>query len=287
MLILLHQVQENHFFIACYGETLEVYYQIDEVYVNGTKVGNLNSGNDLWSREENEFSFDVGLLNFPTYEGGAASNSIQIKIDVKNSELPPNNCVQYATEIDFLTIQYEVIDPFVLIPGLGGSPSSFAASGYVENLKNTYGIPSKILSYDSPLITPLNQGCAAFPSSYNQTTIPIKDKIVQAANEWGTDAINIIAHSKGGLEGVNLINSLLFNETMVDAGVFNDAIIESRLKVNTLSTHGSPFEGTRLADKLIQPIAKVSYQFTLTQDLLIGLCDLTVKGQLISQIIWI
>ena len=262
------------------GEADLLYYEVDEVFLNGIKIGELTSGDNQWAVSKNVLTVDIRQLNFPSAPGTPVSNVIQIKIDSRNSDVVLSSgqigCQRWAAEVDFISIQFDVIDPFILIPGFGGMPDSFNDNAFKENLMNTYGIPSEILSYDSPDVMFFSSElCESLELSYKGTINSIKAQTITLAELWQTDSLNIIGHSKGGLESLYLIKSLQVFEDKVNVGNFNNTKIPDKLTIDSLSTYGTPYEGTLLADWLVDSTSPLASEFLLVSNLMPGLCDLT------------
>tara|TARA_R110001583_G_scaffold65684_3_gene189648 strand:- start:1801 stop:3324 length:1524 start_codon:yes stop_codon:yes gene_type:complete len=277
------QTSDEQFLFDCDNDgTPElIYYEVDEVFLNGKKIGELTSGNNQWAVSKNVLTVDVRQLNFPANIGATAQNVIHIKIDSKNSDVilssGQQGCKKWAAEVDFIAVQFDVIDPFLIIPGFGGSPANLSSQMFKENLMNTYGIPSEIISYSSPDYIPFDSNpCESVELSYKGTINEIKTKTLALAEQWQTDSLNIVGHSKGGLESLYLIENLLNFQDRVNVGVFNNTKVPSILTVDTLATYGTPYEGTLLADWGTGPITGHVSEFLLT-NFTPGLCDLTTS----------
>jgi len=259
-----------------------VYYEVNEVFLNGVKIGELKSGNNTWSSAKNIIEADINLLNFPLNQGLSASNSVQIKVDVKNTDVELSSggkgCNFWETEIDFVSLHYEVIDPFVIIPGLGGDPTNLQASLFKENLMNKYGIPSEIISYDYPDYYPSPSAgnlCETTSLSYRTTVGSIKAQILTLAEQWQTDSINLVGHSKGGLESIFLIKNLQMYNDKVNVVHFNTVKIPAELKINSFATLGTPYKGTEVANRLTPTLLKFSEETLLAGKYIPSFCDLT------------
>jgi len=243
----------------------------------------LESGNNQWATKKNIIIANISQLNFPTEVGGIGNNTIQIKIDSKNKYVELSNneigCQAWAAEIDFIAIQYSVIDPFILIPGFGGDPKRFNDNQYKEYLMNTYGIPSEVISY-APLSTPSTSYfiCDAQNQNYEENLSIINQQVLAIADNWKTDSLNIIGHSKGGLESLNLISDLLEQQYTVNVGQLNNLNLPSTLTINTLTTLGTPYKGTLLADWVTKPARTFTDQFSVFKEFMPSLCDLQVDN---------
>lgn len=282
------------FYNDCDGDGIEdlVYFEVDEVYLNGKKIGELTSGNNQWAVAKNVLTTDIRQLNFPQNIGATAANVIQIKIDSKNANIELSSgqigCKRWAAEVDFITVQFDVIDPFVLIPGFGGNSDTFDSSGYKDELMNYYGIPSEVIAYESPanaISYPIQ--CAKVDTSYKYNHYSIQEQIIALANNWHTDSLNIVAHSKGGLESLYLIDWVLKNNTLVTAAAINNTLQPTKLIIKSLTTHGTPFEGSKLANWVLDTLntgVGFANLVPYVEHLIPGLCDLTThKATLFSK----
>jgi len=275
------------------GELETVAYEINEVYLNGQKIGVLKSGNDQWSLNSGT-KVPVELLNFPNSQGVGGQNKIEVHVDTGNETVVTSSeqvgCMVWKAEVDFVTIKFNVIDPFILLPGIGGSETSLVNSNYKSHLMNKYGIPSEIISYPPPNIkddpfamTYFN--CADVPVSFDLNKEVILPQIASFASEWKTDSINIAAHSKGGLESLTITKAMnIKEEVKIYSANINNTLEEITLKVNTISSHASPFLGARIADKLKGSATYfgkriADYEvFENAQNFVPQLCDLSTKN---------
>lgn len=227
-------------------ELEKVFAERNEVYFNGELIGELKGANDQWNIEENTFEIDIDKLKLPTSPGGQATNTVQIKIDVDNASLVTSagqtGCRVWAAEIDYVAIEYEVVDPIALIVGLGRNPGTLNGSALKSDLENL-GIDVRVFSYS----TGINncQGTSFFPQG-NQ----VADEIVGWMKELGASGINIIGHSKGGLDSRVIVNRFATGADLIDTGTMDGSPVRSDIKVNSLVTLSTPHYGTVLADAM-------------------------------------
>ncbi|MDX1472288.1 MAG: hypothetical protein R3213_12385, partial [Flavobacteriaceae bacterium] len=126
----------------CDGDEIndQIAPEVDEVYFNGEKIGVLRGSNEQWDLGRNTFELSIDKLNLLTEPtpGGFARNTLEIEVDVANEDTVLSSgqvgCKAWATEIDFVILEFEVVDPIALNVGLFGSPSTFEASGFKDRI---------------------------------------------------------------------------------------------------------------------------------------------------------
>lgn len=204
----------------------------DYVYVNNRLVtdatGNgifLQSGNDTWSI----MSFDIPTtwLLFPTQQGTdntkplPRNNEIAIDIDVTTPGY-------WAIECDWGSIFIKSpIRPVLLVHGWNGDPSTWNTfKGFFEGDKIPFRIPA------AGILDPL--GAIA------NNALSIGAEIVRLKNRFGVDKVNLMVHSKGGVD--------------------SRRAIENRKDVENLIQLGTPNHGSELADALYDPLSLIPIQ---------------------------
>jgi len=197
--------------------------EVDNVYINGNFIGTLDGANESWSTVRFDIPiewFQDGKIKDATYnDPGVAptpgENWIEIDINTTPCYIDGDSC--WAVQTDYGEIQVKGMRPAALIHGLnvnlvgGGSPSSW-------NTFRTY-IPGNV----SEAYQLNGNGSVA-----NNARI-IENFIDQTLSGFGVKEINIIGHSKGGLDST---------ETIIGRGHIIENII----------TLGSPLLGTEYAD---------------------------------------
>ncbi|WP_298361282.1 carboxypeptidase regulatory-like domain-containing protein [Runella sp.] len=171
--------------------------EIDYVYVNGKlitttsgQIWTLGSGNNTWSTPS--IMIPIEYIKFPSQTGNAntlpkAENSIQIAIDVPNT-------TYWAIECDWISINIESKAlPLVFVRGFGiasggiGDTPSEIWQNFADFAARD-GIPFHIAQSLDP--------CGGIIDNGNR----IGNEIAIAKNTFGTQKINLVAHSKGGLD---------------------------------------------------------------------------------------
>ena len=191
----------------------------DRVLFNGHVVPSefLTGDNNIWIL--NSFTIEGDWINFADENGNPGINTIEIQIDTAN----PNDEV-WCTAIDWAALTIEAPRPVLLIHGInpipGSNPTAAWANVWKPNLQNL-GIPVDDIN--------LSTGLVALDSIQNNS-VKISTKIEALLDKWGVDKVNIVAHSKGGLDSRDYI--------------------ENHNTVEVLAQMGTPNAGSPLADAI-------------------------------------
>lgn len=248
--------------------------EINKVYFNGELIGEMAGDNNVWRMQR--FSIDINLVNFPSTPGATATNELSIAIDTANESVQLSSgavgCRVWATEIDWVALQFEAASPIVLVPGLMGSTDSFEESGYVQALEEV-GLPVELVD--------LNFGTSSFKacagdglSMFNQAEV-LRQKVSEIARKYGSESVSLIGHSKGGLDSRAFAHLVRNTEIPVQIRTMSGQSLYARLKVPSIATHGSPHKGTVLADQLSHSIGT---HWPRLHQLFNDLCALTTYG---------
>lgn len=166
------------------------YPEVDYLYMNGNLITDeygdpvtLQSGNNIWSTWSCQFPTE--FLKFPQQQGSVttkptASNVVTISIDQWD--------VGWAVECDWVAVTLvSPVRPFVLVHGFQGSPGAW--STFTEYLDDD-GLP-----YYLPAANELGPVASIAGNAAAINTI-----VDGSLNRFGVDRVNIVAHSKGGLD---------------------------------------------------------------------------------------
>jgi pimeloyl-ACP methyl ester carboxylesterase len=164
--------------------------EIDRVHVNNHYVGDLTGANQTWSVTQLEV--DAEYLNFPQdcaspWPPTPAANRIRIDIDTANEDIGE---LVWAVEVDWgaLIISNPRL-PIVLVHGWTGSASSSASSwDTFKGFLDADGIPYRVATTLDPM------------GSISYNAGKIREEINAAKLEYGVDKVNLVAHSKGGVD---------------------------------------------------------------------------------------
>jgi pimeloyl-ACP methyl ester carboxylesterase len=188
----------------------------DRVSFNGNVVPTefLQGDDGVWRL--NEFSVPIEWVNFPADPGPGGSivpadNIVQIDIDTANSDFV------WCTAIDWAALTFKVARPIVMAHGILSDGESWnkASFSWVNKL-NSLGIPNS---------NRLNMGRL---DSIQSNSIKIAGEVANATRRWGVDKVDLVCHSKGGLDSRHYVE--------------NHDTVERVIQI------GTPNGGTRLAD---------------------------------------
>lgn len=190
----------------------------DRVYFNDRPVPEefLTGGNGIWKL--NTFQVPIEWVRFREPGAGIAEpgrNEVRIDIDTANSE------EVWCTAIDWAALSFEAVRPVVMAHGIL-SDNSVWRDVWVPSLQAA-GVP---VSDD------INPSMGMLDSIQNNAA-KIGSAVAEAKDRWGVDKVNLVTHSKGGLD------SRHYAEGADDIG--------------TLVQLGTPNAGSPLAD-LVQGI---------------------------------
>lgn len=201
----------------------------DRILFNGHVVPSefLSGDNNIWIL--NSFTIEADWINFADDNGNPGINTIEIQIDTAN----PNYQV-WCTAIDWAALTIEAPRPVLLIHGIspfpGSDPTAAWANVWKPELQNL-GIPVDDIN--------LSTGLFALDSIQNNSA-KISTKIETLLDKWGVDKVNIVAHSKGGLDSRDYI--------------------ENHNTVEVLAQMGTPNAGSPLADAIQQGVLAASIE---------------------------
>jgi hypothetical protein len=211
----------------------------DRVYFNGNPVTPqfLTGQSDGWAL--NTFTIDSRWINFPPDPGDGkmpapAMNTVRIVIDTGNTEIPS------CTSVDWAALSIRVARPVLLVHGFLIAQEW----GTWQFRLGSMGLP-----YYAADVGTL--------SNIYQNALQLATQVPMLRRRWGVDSLNILAHSKGGLDSRQYVEN-------IDG-------------VPTLFQIGSPNGGTPLAD-LARIIARYFNLGGFVDFLAPGLRDLTVDN---------
>jgi len=151
--------------------------------------------NDTWI--ENSFQIPISWIKFPTDPGAGgtltpADNAIRLDIDTAN---PVNE--DWCTSIDWVSMNIPAPSPVLMVHGILSSGDTWN-SQWVPGL-TALGIPNETITLGGP-------GGIALDSIQNNSA-KISNKVDERLNRFGVEKVNIVAHSKGGLDSREYIES--------------------------------------------------------------------------------
>lgn len=255
----------------CDGDNITEVLQpeVDEVYFNGHLMGTLDGDNNIWKFNDT-FEVPIEWVNFPASPGDTAINKVEIKIDVDNAEIPLSGggrgCQVWATSIDWIGLKFDAAQPIYLMTGLFGNPGALNTSGYVDNIENNVGVYAEVIEHGFASYGFCSANELNAISSHADEFI---NKIVESGKRLGTSEVHLIGHSMGGLDGRMVLKKLAEKEYPAQVGTMDGQPVYENVKVNSLTTHGSPHKGSLVADYL----PYILNSTTLVEDL----CELKVS----------
>jgi len=186
----------------------------DRVYFNGHLVPTefLTGEDDVWKL--NSFNIPIEWINFPPDPGEGnsitkATNTITIDIDTANSD------DTWCTSIDWASLNIQVPQPVLTVHGI------LSGSGTWTKIwkPNIEGLGLPYASIDM-----------GYLDSIQNNAGKISNRVNSLQKQWGVDTVNIVSHSKGGLDSRDYI--------------------EGANTVGTLVQLGTPNAGSKLADSV-------------------------------------
>lgn len=244
--------------------------EIDKVYINDQYIGTLSGANETWS--VTRLDFDIRYVKFARStcrETGdsqgqqqldtchsapiPAQNTIRIDIDTGNG-----GAKIWAVEVDWGAISFDAARPVLFVHGKGGSNAgggcgmpNHAGDGYdywdCNDQQYFFGFRGRFSS--SGYLTAITQNRLGGNAAIQTNSWILKGIIAELRQRYGVQRINIVAHSKGGLDSRGYISDRKLNPA-------ND--------VETLVTLATPHHGSYLANVAMNlfPISALFGEFT-------------------------
>lgn len=229
--------------------------EINKVYFNGKYKYTLAGGNDLWFKQS--FYVDIGEVRF------GQDNIIKVEIDTANSG------EYWCTAVDWVSITFDAAYPYVLAHGIDAGEDTWTwqtgnkldDGDYCDNEYDTAntvqtalrerGVLCKVFFIDGEQA----KGECAEKDSFSGekktgkhgtaacNAKELKQKIAKFLKPLKAKKVNIIAHSKGGLDSQELAK-----------------ISAPEFEIATLSTLSTPHLGSVVSDmQLMQQMKNTTY----------------------------
>ncbi len=230
--------------------------EVDHVYVNGNLVLNpqgqpaiLTSGNNTWSTWSVEIPIE--FLKFPQSMGTSnvspsQTNQIEIEIDLNDHG--------WAVECDWIYFHIKSpTRPIMLVHGWNSSGSTWTS------FSNDYLVPDGI-----PYLIP-NDGASdlILPRAYSiNNANGISEEIQRMLNKFGVDKVNIVAHSKGGLDSRMYLR------------LYGGQYVENLVQIAT------PNHGSRVADYVLTTGGGIAYALLIGDYALLNLTTPFMETQM-------
>jgi hypothetical protein len=181
----------------------------DRVSFNGNVVPGefLHGDNNIW--ELNEFDIPIDWVNFPSEDVGGGSptpadNIVRIDIDTANTDLV------WCTSIDWAAIHIDAPRPVVFVHGILSSHEAW--------IKSNFNWVDKLDSLGIPNANPLDMGNL---DSIQNNSAKIAMAVEQAKQRFGVEKVNLVCHSKGGLDSRNFVENNDSVERVIQLGTPN------------------------------------------------------------------
>lgn len=156
--------------------------EVDYVNVNGHRLqGSLTSGNNRWDTVSFQVPIQQLLFPAPVPKGSTpanAPNEIRIDIDVANTD------EVWCVEVDWAVLHLEAARPAVLVNGILSNDHAWDA---MRPMLWQRGLPNYAQELDAT-------------SGIFHNAADLANEMDDIKASFGVDRINIIAHSKGGLD---------------------------------------------------------------------------------------
>ena len=202
----------------------------NKVYVNGHYVGDLTGGNNSW--KQTHFQVDVRHIRFAVprcNEGSptekpvnisectsppiASHNTVHIDIDADNSRKA------WAIGVDSAALWFDAARPILLVHGRGGSkpgddacsvPDAGDGCTYWDENDGEYYFGFRGLLNEAGFLTLHMENFMGQDAPATHAKI-IKRVVQQMRVRYGVDRINIVSHSKGGLDSRAYVSDFTLN----------------------------------------------------------------------------
>ena len=175
----------------------------DLMEFNREPVADLRSSNNRYLRGENDtwikntFEIPIGNVRFPDKSSGRVVNEVTIKIDVANEDIGEE---LWCTAVDWIAMEglETAWRPTLLVHGLNASKSTWMEGkngdiSWFDKLNDEAAEKAEAITLVS------DDGVAGLGSIQNNAE-QIADRVPKMRNKYGVDKINIVSHSKGGLD---------------------------------------------------------------------------------------
>lgn len=182
----------------------------DRVFFNGRQVPTefLIGADNTWIM--NQFVVPIEWVNFPQSDPGPggtvtpADNVIRIDIDTANTN------EVWCTSIDWASLTFDVARPLVMVHGILSSGSAWDQSDF--------SVVQKLTELGLPSSNRLNMGPL---DSIQNNAGKISGEVTNAMQRWGVDKVNLLCHSKGGLDSRHFAESIDMVERVIQLGTPN------------------------------------------------------------------
>ena len=194
--------------------------EVDRVFFNGHDLGTLTGDNNIWKL--NSFEIPIEWVKFPSRGSGGAAptpaeNDIQINIDEASG-----SAENWCMSVDWVQLQFKAIAPILLVHGTNANSTSWD-----PDFTAFFGDSGAPWTNDINL-TP--------NGSILGNGVELSNRVRQLAAGFGAKKVNLIGHSKGGLD---------------TRAYLNNNYRPDEVKVLSVYTLGTPHRGTIVSDIIV------------------------------------
>jgi triacylglycerol esterase/lipase EstA (alpha/beta hydrolase family) len=225
--------------------------EIDDLYLNGSKIGTLTGSNNRWL--QNSFTVPIDKLKFPGQPGQTATNQFRLDIDVGNRDVILSSgavgCDRWAVTIDWIGVQYEASSPVVMVHGIASSGDTFGNFQIGLERASVMANDASITLSDPPAPDPIPAGCPdiAYNKSIQFNVAQLSRLVPRIAEQLGSETLHFVAHSKGGLDVRGFLSNTRLKSVPVKVGTMGGQPVIRDLESRSLITLGTPHGGSVLA----------------------------------------
>ena len=200
--------------------------EVDRLSWNGNFVKTLSGFNNTWVNDS--FEIDIGKVKFFSPSNPAIYNEFRVDIDTANS------AEYWCMAVDWVGIEFDAAYPYVLAHGIAADRSTWEGAA----------APGVLAEMDASGVLYDRFSTANKNGAVRDNAVDLKGKIKTFLNKVKAKKVNMIVHSKGGLDSQALA-----------------ALSPPDFEVLSLGTLSTPHRGSVVADlTLLQRALATIYQ---------------------------
>jgi|GEM_PF-6823430 len=175
-------------------------------------LGYLDGDDSIW--QINSFAIDTAWLDFGSYsdQNGYTPGQNRLRVDIDTAS--PAGQDNWITSIDWVSFKIPAPDPVLFVHGILSGPDTWKAP--FLSIRDTYGVPIGLA--DLGALDSIQNNAAKVDTLYEDMR-----KLWTTAS-YGSDRqlqVNIVAHSKGGLDSRDLIDRVDYVDKLIQLGTPN------------------------------------------------------------------